>query len=97
MVNGMIGFDPKLKKKTFKTFWSLDPAWGVFDIKKKKIRLSVKSGCLSLNEIRLPFLKKGQVKAVKNNGKSIEFSLKKGSVVFKNTADISRKLTIIMK
>jgi hypothetical protein len=98
MTRGMIGFDPKLvKRNTFRTFWSLDPAWGTFEMKGKKIDLVIKTGSLNLKEFRLPFLKKDKIKAVKCGAKTLDFKFTKGGIVFKETVQVSSKLAVILK
>jgi len=51
--NGFIGFNPKLHKDNFKTFWSLDSVWGTYSLTKNHAELSVLYGEFDLSSIRL--------------------------------------------
>jgi len=50
MTKGMIGFDPKVAGD-FKTFWSVDGAWGVFERKNSACTLRILHGELKLKSI----------------------------------------------
>jgi non-lysosomal glucosylceramidase len=64
MVKGEIGFNPINSGRRFHSFWSLDAAWGTVTITPEQITLSVVEGALTLNALRLPFLKPGQIVSV---------------------------------
>lgn len=81
MPNRHIGFNPYIKDN-FKSVWSLNDAWGNFEILQEKIIISVYEGALSLKSLGLNFLDK--VSEVKIDGKTIDFELKSGTIYFKD-------------
>lgn len=59
MRQGKIGFDPMMEFAVdgeFRSFWSVDSAWGTLLLTEKKMELTVKGGCLPLRTLVLPFL-----------------------------------------
>lgn len=54
LVEGMIGFNPVQRGgETFRTFWSLDSGWGIFERTPDKVKLQVLGGKLSLKVLKL--------------------------------------------
>jgi uncharacterized protein (DUF608 family) len=86
----MIGFNPIQSapeaRSDFKVFWSLGSGWGTYSQSKRAVTLDVLYGILELQRLRLPFLKAGEVKAVRlGTGKDstrIAFKQTEGEVVF---------------
>ena len=81
MPNRHIGFNPYIKDN-YKSVWSLNDAWGNFEVLQEKIIISVYEGALSLKSLGLKFLDK--VSEVKIGGKTIDFELKSGTIYFKD-------------
>ncbi len=81
MPNRHIGFNPYIKDN-YKSVWSLNDAWGNFEVLQEKIIISVYEGALSLKSLGLKFLDK--VSEVKIDGKTIDFELKSGTIYFKD-------------
>jgi hypothetical protein len=75
MAKGLIGFDPvQLSDGKFRSFWSLDSGWGVFEMKRKQVELRVLYGELRLRTLKLPRLAKMKVKTVSLNGRRIIYT-----------------------
>jgi hypothetical protein len=98
MTKGLIGFDPiRLSNGKFGCFWSLDSGWGVFEMKRKQVELSVFYGELRLRILKLPRLAKTKVKSVSLNGKRIAFAQDSEEITFKTPVRIrqNRSLNIM--
>ncbi|MCT4596417.1 MAG: non-lysosomal glucosylceramidase [Vallitalea sp.] len=54
MVDKMIGFNPIENQNYYRTFWSIDGAWGTFEINNNTLQLNVLYGQLELNKFGLP-------------------------------------------
>lgn len=48
-----MGFSPQVSKEDFSTFWSTGTAWGLFSVKKRRIRLKPDFGRLELKKISI--------------------------------------------
>lgn len=85
MVNGMIGFSPILIDgiKHFKSFWSLEPAWGVFELHNGRAILKVCYGSLKLKVFRLSVLKNKSVISI-NGLRTDEYRQEGDKVIFEN-------------
>ena len=76
MPNKTIGFDPILNQPYFKTIWSLDCGWGVYEKTEAITKIIIKSGRLTANKIRLPYIR--NVKRVAVDGESAAFTFADG-------------------
>lgn len=54
LTKGCIGFVPKINERNFRTFWSLDNAWGVYTQTPKQATLEVLYGAIKLKQLDLP-------------------------------------------
>lgn len=75
-VKNRMVFDPKINPDHFKTFWSTGTAWGVLEIEKNEVKLTVLYGKLELNSFTLESVQKLVIddrqiksKTIKNNVK----------------------------
>ena len=88
---GMIGFNPKVNKDKYKSFWSVGTAWGVFESKKNMVEITVYEGSADLCEIRLPFVK--DISKMMIDDKCVKFCIENGRILFdKTTAEKSVKI-----
>ena len=76
MPNKTIGFDPILNQPYFKTIWSLDCGWGVYEKTEAITKITIKGGHLAANKIRLPYMK--DIKTVTVDGEKTAFSFENG-------------------
>lgn len=101
MVKGMIGFNPVLynERENCRYFWSLDPAWGVFDTDRQKVEIKVLGGCLGLNLLHLPFIEDREIRLIEMDGACMEFEDKKGNIAIKSCVNIeeNHSLKIVLK
>lgn len=74
--NKTIGFNPVGKQPYFKTIWSLDCGWGIYEKEESKTKITLKGGCLAANKIRLPYL--NRVKNVTIDGRISTFAFADG-------------------
>ncbi|MFN8489625.1 MAG: GH116 family glycosyl-hydrolase [Caldilineaceae bacterium] len=88
MVKGSIGFNPlRTNNGQFRCFWSLDSGWGEFVLGPGSAEVQVHYGHLDVQELRLPFLKAGNVKAATVEGQTVAFTQADGAL---NLADATR-------
>lgn len=85
-----IGFAPIISGD-YKCMWNLGCAWGDFIKKENQYQLVVADGALELNCLTLGDLK--PVKAIRVDGKGVDFAQEENALFFKNT--IIRKKLII--
>ena len=83
MPNHHIGFNPYIKNR-FSSIWSLNDAWGNFEINDNMIEISVYEGDISLKSLSLKFADK--ISSVKIDGKNIDFKFINGIIDFKETS-----------
>lgn len=74
-----IGFNP-YKKGDFSTIWSVDGAWGSFEISKNKICLSVIEGCISLSSFGIGFV--DTISALSIDNTDIPYHFNNGIIEF---------------
>lgn len=82
MPNNHIGFNP-YKKDDFNSIWSIDGAWGQFELKKGKCILKIEEGSITLKSFGANF--KDKVSQVKIDGKDVEFEYLDGRIMFEKT------------
>ncbi len=82
MPNNHIGFKP-YKEGDFSCVWSLNDAWGNFEIRDNVAKLNIYEGSLQLKSFGAKFFDK--IKSVKIDGKEIDFSFDKGKIIFDET------------
>ncbi|MHA1697529.1 MAG: GH116 family glycosyl-hydrolase [Promethearchaeota archaeon] len=93
---GYIGFDPVLYKDDFKTFWSLDGVWGVYEQKRDKCMIEVLFGSIRLRKIKIAIFGGKKTVSVKWDDDSKEFKIDdSGLICFTEMIVLSNaKLTI---
>ena len=89
-----IGFEPLLSQDSFKTFWSVDGAWGTYEQKNGKAVLRVLYGSLPLKMFHAGNIRPGKVLFGK---KEQDFATGNGCLVLKDRIRIGagEKLTIL--
>lgn len=73
-----IGFAPLAQQKEYKTFWSLEGAWGLFEMTEEQCLLVILYGALELRKFHVP----GIVETVRKNGVSVRFKTEPEGVRF---------------
>jgi uncharacterized protein (DUF608 family) len=81
MTAGLIGFDPVMPGD-FRCFWSLDPAWGIFERKSGSVELRVLYGELGLKVLILPDICAPQ--SVTLEGQNVLFEFEDGKVTLES-------------
>ena len=94
MVNGHIGFNPKINKGGFYCFWSLGTAWGSFEIRDKTMIISVLYGSMGLNTFSCNLLEGKKVEVISLQGKTVNFYCEGKTVVFESKVVISCEMDI---
>jgi hypothetical protein len=84
-----IGFDPVFgTSKSFRSFWSIDPAWGNIIIEPGMVRVEVVEGELELGSLGLPFLERKPV-TVSHGQSDVVFAWEGEHVVFESPVKVS--------
>lgn len=90
MPNNHIGFNP-YKTGEFSCVWSLEDAWGNFEISNNTAKINIYDGNISLKSLGLKFCEK--ISSVKIDGKDIDFEFRNGKIYFEKT-NISENMVI---
>ncbi|MBT3272315.1 MAG: hypothetical protein HN368_04105 [Spirochaetales bacterium] len=86
MTRAEIGFDPveteawKADTGEFRCFWSLGPAWGVFEQTAKGGKISVLSGELPVRRIRVPQIVENGITSVHIDSERVDFKMSENKV-----------------
>lgn len=80
MTRGEMGFRPVSEERSQRYFWSLDCAWGEFEMDESGARLRVIEGELPIKRWVLPFA--GAVKRLERGEEPVEFALDGGALAF---------------
>lgn len=86
MPDGILGFDPILDGD-FRTFWSIEGAWGSYRKTADTTELNLADGKLTLKGLFLPYL--NAVSSVTVDGKAVDFTFAEGKLTFDGTAEQS--------
>ena len=78
--NGHLGFNPIIDRKGFKSFWSVDGGWGLFEMNDGGMKLALREGSLKLKSFGTDSAE--SVKRVLIDGESVPFSSEEGRVTF---------------
>ena len=82
--NGHLGFNPRIDRNGFKSFWSVDGGWGLFEINESGMKLTLREGSLKLKSFGTDTAK--SIKRVLIDGESVPFSSEEGRVTFDECA-----------
>jgi uncharacterized protein (DUF608 family) len=88
MTKGMIGFSPAVNGE-FRTFWSLDGAWGTAEITPNALNIVVLYGALQLSMIRSSALQGRKAVRVCVADKAVSFTAEAGCVTLNQTVAVS--------
>jgi len=78
--NGHLGFNPRIDRRGFKSFWSIDGGWGMFEMNNGEMKLTLREGSLKLKSFGTDTAQ--SVKRVLIDGESVPFSSEEGRVTF---------------
>ncbi|MCB0115259.1 MAG: hypothetical protein KDD84_14260, partial [Caldilineaceae bacterium] len=97
MTRGHIGFAPiQPKDGHFRTFWSLDSGWGLFEMTPDAYTLTVLQGKLTLHSLRLP--ETGATPSSAHlDQQSVDFSWASGTVDFASPVQIQAGKALICR
>jgi uncharacterized protein (DUF608 family) len=97
MVNRRIGFAPTRRPgEDFRCFWSLDSAWGLFEVTGRKVRLSVLYGSLALETLDLAFLRGAKVTGVSVGGRHIAPTRRGAALSFPHAVKIKPGVALVV-
>jgi uncharacterized protein (DUF608 family) len=83
-----IGFNPKINKEQFNSFWSLNRAWGNFTNENGNIRLDVKYGFLELRSFQSDLFNGKELLEVYLDNKQISVERSGSSIMFGETVQL---------
>ncbi len=86
---GILGFDPKIRKENFTTFWALDGVWGIYSQKGTAVELEILYGSITLKSLNLPVLSGKVDLTLKTSEKTMIVSCNDESIVeLKDTIEL---------
>ena len=98
MVHGIVGFEPIPPiPDIYRTIWSLDCGWGVFEMTTDGLNLSVLSGQLTLSELRVPALRAGAITKVSLGGDGVKWEVQGHAVLFPDAVTIEEGVTLLIQ
>jgi non-lysosomal glucosylceramidase len=94
MVQGRIGFSPKIHQGEFRSFWSLHSGWGEFEWKNGSLELKLLWGYLDLSSFQSETIALNRVSQVSSGGQTVPFEQKEDILVFPDNILISENQTL---
>jgi uncharacterized protein (DUF608 family) len=99
LVDKEIGFNPiEIKEKhdrELRYFWCIGTGWGIVEIKHEKVVIKVLFGDLTVNKLKLPFLKKAKPKKVLLNEATLDFRYIKDTIRFEKNIMLSKGFKLV--
>jgi hypothetical protein len=99
LVDKEIGFNPiEIKEEhdlDLSYFWCIGTGWGIVEIKRGKVIIKVLSGDLTVNKLKLPFLKKAKPKKVLLNKATLDFRYIKDTIRFEKNIMLSKGFKLV--
>lgn len=90
-------FNPVQRKPSFRLFWSVDSAWGLFsgatEAGRTKVEFTVLQGELQLKKLHLPFMRPRQATC---GGEAVVASVTPGAIVFAGLLTLSPKNRLVV-
>jgi hypothetical protein len=95
---GTLGFNPRVHREGFRTFWALDGVWGAYAQSKRQAMLSVLFGELVLNRLDLPgFAAQGDVRLSLGKRVIREETDEFGSITFRKEVTLKAGDELLIK
>ncbi|WP_105620060.1 GH116 family glycosyl-hydrolase [Vallitalea okinawensis] len=89
-----LGFNPVITEKDFKSFWSIDGAWGNIEINKEQVILKVLYGSLEIRQLELSFI--DQIKEITLNREELEYAFEEDKIIFQKEYTVNASEEIII-
>ncbi|MBP1966500.1 GH116 family glycosyl-hydrolase [Paenibacillus aceris] len=97
MAEGMIGFHPVVNGEDhFRTIWSLDQGWGIFELSADRILLEIKSGVLNLKRLKLPKSEVERTSDIRVSGEKVNFEVIGDEIHFLNGLALTAHQAVIL-
>ncbi len=93
MSKGMIGFEPLGNCDDFRSFWSVDRAWGVVRFEKNSTSIEIKSGEIDIQRLLLRKPNRN-IKSVSIDGIPGKFISENGEIVFDKKMKVTKSITV---
>ncbi|MHA6484955.1 GH116 family glycosyl hydrolase [Paenibacillus sp. strain BS8-2] len=89
MTKQHIGFNPKIMRGDYRTFWSLNEGWGAFSYQPGHLILEVKSGHLDVRSFASDLLDGQVIKGIRLDGQQLMFERAGNVITFGMTGAVS--------
>ena len=89
MTKKQIGFNPKIHSEKFSSFWCLNSAWGIFEMKGDSIYLTIKYGQIELNAFLSDMFKIKRIKSVSIGNELTHFKQQDERIFFEKPVRLS--------
>jgi len=90
MREGLLGFEPKTSKDSFRCVWSVGKAWGRVQIG-EATEITVLCGALPLRKLALPYM---EAKSVEVDGKAVGFTTVDGVIVLDAAVSVTKRILV---
>ncbi|OBZ17649.1 GH116 family glycosyl-hydrolase [Bacillus sp. FJAT-26390] len=98
MVKGMIGFSPvQTTNGVFRTFWSLDMGWGIFEQNLEQALIHVISGRLELLVLKLSEERTNAVTNMQSGGVNLEYRITANEIHFASPVILDGNNLLVIK
>ncbi|MGO4109112.1 GH116 family glycosyl-hydrolase [Paenibacillus sp. YAF4_2] len=95
MVQGMIGFQPvQMMEGEYRTFWSLDQGWGIFEMSADSLSVKVLAGKLNLKALKLAV---SEINHIYIGDEEIGFTISENTVHFQNEVILQAQQSVVLK
>jgi len=92
LTRGLLGFDPKLGDRFFRSVWSAGNAWGTVTVDKERAALRVYHGTLTLQRLRLP--NSSEASVVMADGRALPVTFRDGELIFDPPVTVRKNIQI---
>ncbi len=97
MVEGSIGFAPPGGAPRFSTFWSVGGSWGVFDLDRRRARLSVRGNAITLRALGLDRLRGKRAARVTLGDAAVACTLEGERLLFASPVVVERERPLTLE
>ncbi|MCM3628730.1 non-lysosomal glucosylceramidase [Paenibacillus glycanilyticus] len=98
MVHGIIGFQPVLTEGgEYRTFWSLDQGWGVFEMSEDHLSVSVLSGGLTLKALKVALSQADKISHIQFGDDEVGFDIIGNTVHFQNELVLQAERAVVLQ
>ncbi|CAM3272204.1 GH116 family glycosyl-hydrolase [Paenibacillus lupini] len=97
MVQGMIGFQPiQMMEGEYRTLWSLDQGWGIFEMSADSVSVKVIGGKLKLKMLKLAASEINKINHIHIGDEEVVFSITGNTVYFQTEVTLQAQQSVVL-